>query len=68
MITTTEARETPLSTKMKNLARSGHPRSAELLEAANQLESCVDGPTRVLLGAWAKARRIWSECSGEPLV
>ena len=63
--------EPPLYWRMRKLANNGHPRAAELREAADRLEKMLDdGPTTVrkMVGIWATARRLWSECSGEPLI
>lgn len=62
--------------KMRRLADDGHARAAELREKADDLETKAEGyysdtPTveaKSFLGAWARARRCWSECSGEPLI
>lgn len=63
--------------KMRALASSGHPRAAELIEKAADLEAGVNGyfgdvPPTInapsFLGRYARARILWCECSGEPLV
>lgn len=66
---------TPLGQRMLLLADQGHPRAAELAAAAAAFDAAVDssltepdGWARGAVHAWAKARRVWSECSGEPLV
>ena len=67
---------TELSDKMRHLATRGHLRSEELIEKAEALDLAAAGfyaepqtvPVRRFLGAWARARRCWSECSGEPLI
>lgn len=64
-----------LSDKMRGLAASGHPRAAELVEKADEFDAGIDGfyadPQTITapqhLGRWARARKLWSECSGEPL-
>mgnify|MGYP001598744132 CR=1 FL=1 len=61
---------TPLADQMRKLAVT-HPRRDELEAAADNLDaaaSASDTPIPKLLGAWAKARRLWCEISGEPLV
>lgn len=66
----------PLWEKMRRLADSGHARADELRERADKLEEAGRGfyaePQMVhvksFIGAWARARRVWSECSGEDLV
>lgn len=65
-----------LLNKMRALADSGHPRAAELREKADAFEEGMKGfyadPQTVAapsyVGRWARARMLWSECSGEPLV
>lgn len=66
-----------LSIKMHALADSGHERADELREKANAFDAKTaahysdsggSDTARAMLGAWARARRCWSECSGEPLV
>ena len=60
----------PLYWRMRQLANNGHARANELREAADKLEKATDEYKSVgsVVGAWAKARRVWSECSGEPLI
>lgn len=49
-----------LAEKMRDLATSGHDRAAELLDKADELEKAVCAQDmRKLLGAWARARRLW---------
>lgn len=70
------SKDDPLAPKMRALADSGHARAAELRELANKLEAARDGayaePQTVtvgaMLGAWARARKLWCEVTGEPLV
>lgn len=63
-----------LGDRMRALADSGHPRAAELREkaaafdAANPANAGDAWDAKRMLGAWARARRVWSECSGEPLI
>lgn len=67
---------TPLGNKMRELADEGHPRAGELREKAEAFETVAAGfyaeiqthTAQQHLGAWARARRLWSECSGEPLL
>lgn len=60
--------------KMLALADSGHPKSAELRSKADALRLAAESDTadlasvKKLLGAWARARTLWCECSGEPLI
>lgn len=63
----------PLADKMRRLADTGHPRAAELREHALAFEAACavadnEWNARQMLGVWARARRVWSECSGEPLI
>ena len=65
-----------LAEKMRDLAVSGHPRADELVEKALRFAQAIDGyysepqtvTTKQFLGAWARARRLWCDCTGEPLV
>jgi surfactin synthase thioesterase subunit len=61
---------TPLSDKMRALADTGHVRAEELRKAANQLDEKVTlhGLSIGAIGAWARARKLWSDVTGEPLV
>jgi hypothetical protein len=71
-------REEPdgLHSKMRALADTGHPKAGELREKADAFEAAAKGfysdpqtvPVQKFMGAWARARRLYSECSGEPLV
>lgn len=64
-----------LPDRMRALADTGHPRADELRKRAAALDASVgvnvgDGgfDVRKTLGAWARARRLWCECTGEPLI
>ncbi|OJU22715.1 MAG: hypothetical protein BGN95_03875 [Sphingomonas sp. 66-10] len=67
---------TDLSDKMRSLADLDHPRAVELREKAGAFDVAATGfyaepqtvTVKSFLGAWARARRLWSECSGEPLL
>lgn len=67
---------TELSIRMHALADGGHERAAELREKADAFDVATAGlygvtPTHTvfqLMGCWARARRAWSECTGEPLI
>lgn len=68
---------TVLGKKMRQLARDKHPRAEELREKAAAFDQAVKGyyeddpPTvdaKAFLAAFARARKLWSVCSGEPLV
>jgi hypothetical protein len=57
-----------LSDRMRTLAASGCPQAAELREKADDLdEAFAKDPSDVttVLGAWARARALWSEVTGE---
>jgi len=55
---------------MRALAQRGHPRGAELIEKANAMEDAATEfkDAKTVLGTWARARRLWCECTGEPLI
>lgn len=59
-----------LMDRMRALADSGHPRADDLRREADALDHVCDKDFNVkrMVGTWARARRVWSECSGEPLV
>lgn len=65
-----------LSEKMRMLAQDGHPKAAELIEKANAFDAAARGfygdPQTVtiqsFMGAWARARKLWCECTGESLI
>ena len=65
---------TVLSDKMRDLAAAGHPRADELRARADEFDikeaASQDGgdALKPFLGAWARARRLWCECTGEALV
>lgn len=67
---------TDLSDKMRALADTGHIAASPLREAADKFDAAAEGfyatpqtvPLREFMGKWARARRLWSDCSGEPLV
>lgn len=59
--------ETPLAAQMRALAEA-HERRDDLLAAADTLDAAVSLPIPQMIGAWAKARRLWCECTGEDLV
>lgn len=60
----------PLANKMLALANSGHARAEELRIGALALDAALLDVSDVkkMLGCWARARKLWSECSGEPLL
>lgn len=72
---------TDLSDRMRLLADRGHARADELrakaaefdmkVNAMNVAEQTDDGrkaSIKSMVGAWARARRVWCECTGEPLI
>jgi hypothetical protein len=64
-----------LVTRMQALAET-HPRGAELREKAEALKEGIAGfyaqPQTVtvpqFMGRWARARRLWCDLTGEPLI
>lgn len=68
-------KEGALADRMDELAKT-HPRGDDLREKAAALRDAVNGfwgepqtiTAKGFLGSWARARRVWSECSGEPLI
>ena len=68
--------ETELSGRMRTLADTGHARADELREKAEAFDIAANGfyadPQTItapkFLGAFARARRLWCDCTGEPLV
>lgn len=67
---------TPLSERMHALADSGHARAAELRERADAFDQATAGfysepqtvKTPSFLGAFARARRLWCDITGESLI
>ena len=62
-----------LWTKMERVAASGHPRAAELREKAADLKKQTEAPVsewnaKKLLGTWARARKVYTECLGVGLM
>lgn len=76
----TDITATALSIKMRALADTGHPQADLLRERADAFDLAThnnlhrpdgaDGEalTKSMLGAWARARRTWSEAAGEALL
>lgn len=64
-----------LAPRMRALAET-HPRGQELRDCADTLERHAAGffaepqtiPVHRMIGAWARARRLWCACTGEPLI
>jgi hypothetical protein len=62
--------------KMRALASKGHPRADELRAKADEFETKAKGfyatpqacDVKSFMGAWARARKLFSDCSGEPLI
>lgn len=61
---------TSLGDKMRALATTGHPRAAELVEKAEAMEKAAAefNDVKKVVGTWARARRLWCEVTGEPLI
>lgn len=60
--------KTPLAEKLRNLAHT-HPAHAEELRAvADKLDAVSFDDIKKLLGTWARARKLYCELTGEPLV
>jgi hypothetical protein len=67
---------TDLSELMHKLADSGHPRAVELREKAAAFDAAANGayaqpPTHTvqqMIGTWARAQRLYCECTGEDLI
>lgn len=65
--------ETDLAIKMRSLADKGHPRGPELRQLADAFDTAAVGfrstPQTVnvkqFVGAWARARSLWCDCTGE---
>lgn len=60
----------PLAVKMRAFAVD-HARGAELISAADRLDEAIKaigGDVRSFMGAYARARRLFAECGGEPLI
>jgi hypothetical protein len=65
--------QTPLSKKMRFLAEGGkHPQALDLFSRANDLDAAVFGkpPADIkhVVACWARARRLWTDLTGEELV
>lgn len=62
--------------KMRSLAEGGHERAEDLRAKADELEQKATGfysepqtvEAKSFVGAWARAKRVWSECTGEPML
>ena len=61
-------RTTTLAERMRAYAMR-HPEHREILiEQAKRLDEVDTTDVIALLGVWARARRVWKEITGEPLV
>ena len=61
-------RAATLAERMRAYAME-HPQHREILiKHAKSLDEVDTSDVKKLLGTWARARRIWCEISGEPLV
>lgn len=61
--------ENSLPDRMRTLAKGGHPRAEELRQRADDMDNAIaTHDMRKMIGAWARARRLWCECTGEPLI
>lgn len=66
----------PLWDKMRELADDGHVRADELRDKADAFKAATEGyyaETQTVsapkfLGCFARARKLWCEITGEPLV
>ena len=66
---------TDLSDNLRTIAK-GHERETELIEKAAAFDEAAAGfysepqtvTVKTFMGCWARARRAYSEVSGEPLV
>lgn len=67
---------TELGNKMRRLADEGHERAEELRAKATEFDEKTAGyygdpqtvSVKSFMGAFARARRLWCDCTGEPLV
>lgn len=67
---------TALSERMHALADTGHARSAELRDLAHKFDLATAGfhaepqtcTVQKFMGCFARARRLWCDITGEPLV
>lgn len=65
-----------LGGQMRALADTGHERALELKEKAEAFDVAAAGfyaepqtiDVKKFMGAWARARRCYSECAGVPLI
>ena len=58
--------DTPLAQRMRELANHGHVRAEELNRLADSLDDAVGSnnfSAAAVCGAWARARRVYDECT-----
>lgn len=61
--------ENSLTDRMRTLAKDGHPCAEELRQRADDMDNAIaTHDMRKMIGAWARARRLWCKCTGEPLI
>lgn len=59
-----------LAERMRKLAET-HPRKDELIATADALDAATVATPPVvpnIVAAWARARKLWCDCTGEPLL
>jgi hypothetical protein len=62
-------RTTPLAERMRDFATKDHALHVRLCDAADALETAsASGDAKTILGAWARARLVWQEASGEGVI
>ena len=60
-----------LANRMRSLAAAANPRAGDLIEKADELDKMIGADawdTEKVLGAWLRARKLWCEVTGEPLL
>jgi len=60
-----------LANRMRSLAANGNQRAEELIEKADELDKMIDADTwdtEQVLDAWLRARKLWCEVTGEPVL
>jgi len=68
-MSTNPPQENSLPDRMRTLAKGGHPRAEDLQQMADDMDNAIaTHDMRKMIGAWARARRLWCECTGEPLI
>ena len=66
----TEDEQTDLSRKMRSIAdRDGLPTDHDMYTTAQQFDDAVlSGIARKILGAWARARKVYCDYTGDNLI